>query len=169
MPLISITVGPYSQIYVGDYGGSDILLPIDSIATGAQIFVDELPEEFVPSIENSAQSGLHRVSIKGSYYGDNNLLIKLARGLSVDATPIDSGSTFAQYTLLLMHPEETSDKNLLIHRCYTTKRMELNYQKDQATQLNLEFVAINRNRFVELYNFGTADDLAVILGARSPI
>lgn len=92
----------------------------------------------------------------------------MARGLALTEDK-DDGSSFAQYVLLLIHPNDEERSSILLPKCYTIKRMELNYQKDQATQLSIEFVANNRNRFAQLYYMDTADNLATVLGARSPI
>lgn len=47
--------------------------------------------------------------------------------------------------------------------------MDINYDKGQATKVDLQFVAFNRNRYVRLYYMDTADNLSTLLGARSPI
>lgn len=110
-----------------------------------------------------------KITLRVSFYGDDEILIKIARGLALTATNKDDPSTFAQYVLLLIHPNDEEQSSLLLPKCYTIKRMELNYQKDAATKLDIEFVALNRNRFTRLYYMDTADNLAAVLGSRSPI
>lgn len=58
MPTINIAVGPFAAIYVGDYGDSDVLTQIFSLGTGVQTLVDEVPEEYLPVLDNSIQTGI---------------------------------------------------------------------------------------------------------------
>lgn len=89
--------------------------------------------------------------------------------MAVGQTDKSAPSTFAQYTLLLAHPDENEASSILLPKCYTIKKMETNYEKTGATKVNLQFVAFNRNRYIPLMYIDTLDNLATILGVRSPL
>lgn len=79
MPLENIPIGPFVAIYIGDYGNSDVLTQIHSIGTGPAILKDTVPETYEAVLDNSIQSGLRKVSVTLSFYGDDNLIINLSR------------------------------------------------------------------------------------------
>lgn len=89
--------------------------------------------------------------------------------MSVSAVTKDEGSTFAQYTLLLVSADDTAESSILIPKCYTIKDMGLNKDKKDPTKLDLQFVAINKNRFKKLFYMRPVDDLVTLLGIRSPL
>lgn len=79
MPLIKLKLGPFSAVYVGDYGTSSVLTRITSINTAPIVVSDEIPEQYEPAIDNSIQTGLRKITTDISFYGDDNILINLAR------------------------------------------------------------------------------------------
>jgi len=169
MPTNRIQIGPFAAFYIGDYGGSDVLTQILPLNTGPITVVDDVPEQYEPVVDNSVQSGLRKVTINLSFYTDDQIIINLARGLLVGETDKSVGSPFAQYVLLMAYPDETAYSSVLLQKCYTVKHLSANYEKTAPTKIDLQFVATNRNRFNSLINIDTLDNIATILGSRSPV
>ncbi len=63
MPLNTIYVGPFSGIFVGSYGSTDVLSRLLTTGTGGFALTDGIPEQYEAVLDNSIQSGLrHRYS-----------------------------------------------------------------------------------------------------------
>lgn len=169
MPTTNIKVGPFTALYIGDYGASSVLQQIPDLTTGTQTITEDVPEEFFVAVDNSLQVGRHRAEVTLTFYGDSDLLVKVARGLSVDATNKDDPSTFTQYVLLAISGEDEDKSSFLFPKCRTTKRLSLNYSKTEVTSISITFIAEDRDRFNDILYINTPDALASILGARSPI
>jgi hypothetical protein len=146
-------------------------MPITSLTTGPLTLSDEIEEEFFQSLGTVAQTGFRKISLGVTFYGDDATVVKLSRGLTLTsgASSKDAGSSFAQYTLLVSHPNDPATSSLLLPKCWTQKKMSINYAKTAVTQIEVTFLAQSRNRFENLFYMETLDELAVILGARSPI
>jgi hypothetical protein len=82
MSLTKLVIGPWSQVYVGSAAGVDELVPILDMPTGTSLLTDEIPEEYETVLDNSAQTGFRTVGLTLSFYGDDDLIVKLARRIS---------------------------------------------------------------------------------------
>lgn len=169
MPVSNITVAPISAIYVGDASGMDPLTQISVNTTTGQSMTYRIGEEFLDAVGNSVQNGRAELTIDVTFFGNDETVIKLANGLALDATNAYDPSTFAKYTILLVHPDETKKSSILIPECYTLKRIGLNFNKDKVSVVPITFFTTNRNRFIQLFYLDTPGALATILDGRSPI
>lgn len=169
MPTFNFNIGPFSSIYVGLSNSSDVLTPITAITTGPITFVENTPEAFLPGIQTTIQSGQHEVSVNATFYNDDDLVLRLARGLDLLSGNIDDPPEFNTYSLLLLHPDENIKSSYYLPQVRVVHNISLNYEKTRCTEMSLTFTWQDRNRYNRIYYQDTYDNLAAIMGFRSPI
>lgn len=158
-------------MYVNDFGSLAPLVTIYTIGTGGFQINDGMPEQYEPVADNSIQTGLRAITVNMAFYYDPTDLniIKLARGLNIANLDQNAGSDFGKYTLLLAHPDDAHVTSILLPKCYTIKKYSPNFEKTAVTKVELQFVAFDRNRYIDLFNQDTLNNLGAILGPRSPL
>lgn len=165
-------IGPFAGVYVGDAAPSvNVLQQVTTTRTEGGDFTYTVPETFVPVLGNSVQNGEARLDFNLTFYGFDDLIMKLAMGNSVESLGVgrDDPSSFAKYTVLLLDFDENSTRSLYIPECYTLKKMQQPRSKTAFGKMRIDFTFLNRNRFNPLYYMDTAANLATLLGGRSPI
>lgn len=169
MPANNFKIGPMSSLYVGMYGETDILTRVTAVTTGPTTVTESLPETFVPGLQTTIQSGLHEVSFNMTFYGDDELILRLSRGLDLVSGNADDPPEFNTYQVLLLHPIEDEPSSFFFPRMRIVHTTALNYDKTRATEIGLQFIWQDRNRYTRIYYQDTYDNLAAIMGAVSPI
>lgn len=169
MPSFNFKAGVFNGIFVGTYLGGDTLIPIPAVNFGPITINETLGETFYPGLQRTLQIGLHEVTINMSFYGDDDIVLKLARGLPLVGGGKDDDPQFSEYVLLLTHPDDTEESSFLFPRVRVAHNMTLNYEKTAVTGTQLTFLAQNRDRSVDLFKMDTVDNLAAELGVRSPV
>jgi hypothetical protein len=169
MPSQSIKIGPFSNIYVGNYDSNGTLTKVSSINFGDFQLEESTDEQYLAGYDRAIQSGLHTIKISMSFHGDDDALIKLSKGMDLDTVGKDSPPEFNNYSLFLSHPNEEEKSSIFIPKCRVEKRTALSYSKTNPTGISLSFIAQNRNRYVKLMYMDTVSNLAVIMGVRSPV
>ena len=166
----NILIGPIAAMYVGHYGSSDPLTRVTSVSTAPIVVTETLPEVFLPGLQTTIQNGMHEVRFSTSFYGDDELLLALSRGLSsFDSGDIDTASEFNTYQVLLLHPDEDVNSSWYFPQVRVIHDTTLNYSKTQPTEITLQFTWQDRNRYNPIYYQGTYDYLIDIMGPVSPI
>lgn len=165
----TVHVGPFSAVYVGVFGASDVLTQITIDTTDVQTIEWEMPEVVNYFLRNSVQTGPQRIAASLTFLSDDPNVVKLANGNFVTTTNQDDASTFAKYVLLLIHTDEEAESSILIPECYTLKSLRYSNSKNDATKTPLTFQWVEPDKDTKIYYKRSASDLASILGARSPI
>lgn len=167
MAIINIPVGSFSSIYIGDYGSSSVMTPITSIRTVGCSIKEELPTAYFTCLDNAIQSGNHIIKVSLTFYGLDDLLVRLAHGLTISETvsnPIGSN----QYQLLLLSGDPLTKTSFYFPKIRTEKVMEFAYNKGSATALQLSFTAENRNVNTVLMYKDTQASLKTTMSSISP-
>lgn len=163
-----LKIGPFAAFYVGDYGSSDVLTRIVAINTGPINITESLPEQFLPGLQKTIQTGLHEVQGTLNFYGDDDNIIRLSRGIKL-TDPVDGAPEFNTYSLLLLYPDESANSSYFFPQVRFVHNTALNFEKTRATEINLNFLWQDRNRYNNIFYKGNYDDLAAIMGSNSPI
>ena len=168
MPIIPYLIGPMAKIYVGTYGSTDVLTEIMVPTTGTINVTETLPEQFAPGLQVTLQSGLHEIQATAVFYGADETVIKLVRGIDL-ADSVDGPPEFTNYSVLLLHPDENAKASFFIPRARVVHNMPLNFDKRQVTQIPVTFLWQDRNRYNDIFYMNDYDTLAAIMGSVSPI
>lgn len=171
MPAQTLLVAPLSAIFIGLYGdNSTVLSRITAVSTGPQVVKESLPEVFAPGLQTTIQNGLHEVSFNATFYCDDATVIALSRGLSsfLNGDP-NSPPEFNTYQVLLLHPDDQSQASWYFPRLRVIHDTSLNYAKNQVTEIALQFIWQDRNRYNSIFYRGNYDYLKTVMGAVSPI
>jgi hypothetical protein len=164
MPSVTLHVGTFASVYIGQYMASGVpLTELTSLTTGEERVVFSQPEAFSYWTGNSLQSGPASIRVDLTFLSDDPNIVRLAEGNWLTAPNPDDPSSYAQYTLLLVHPDDTSDASFLIPQCYTLKNLNLNYSKTAPTVLPLTFVYQSVSRYKQIYYKDTVDNLVIEL------
>lgn len=169
MPLIPITIGPFSKIFVGNSTSSAELTEITGITTGPSRLFEGFEEKYFPGLNKQLQVGTYTATVPFAFYGNELIVHNLARGRSVTQTDRNAPSENTFYTVLLLGIDETSSSSILIDTCRTDRKFEKTFAKTEPGSTPINFTAENPSRYVKIITYGTAAELAVILGIRSPI
>jgi len=141
MPVETITIGPFSSITVN---GS----PISNIRTGGSSVTEVIPDQYFPCLNNSATVDWHTVSFSLTFYNPNRFVMNLARG-QVPNTSLNSPPDQQIYSMTL----GGLNQSYTFPTIRTVKRLDVNQNKDRATQITINFIAQNRNPDVSLIQF----------------
>lgn len=166
MPQIKVPVGALQAVYVGDFGLSTVLTKVTALRT-AGIKIEELLEsEYSALIDGNEQVGDYIVRATVSFYEDD-MAVRLARGLSVSASPTATIGT-QKYTLLFVHPLSTTKNSYVFWEAYSIPSLSIDYTKNGASIIQVSFEGRNRNSGKQLITKDTASALASALGVRTP-
>src|ERR1700674_1108933 len=133
MPVSQFTVGPFYSMSVNG-------LVVNNIRTGGCTIREETPSTYMPCLDNSVMTDLHKVSFSLTFYNPNELIINLGRG-QVPNTSLNSPPNQSIYSLTLMGLSQS----FTFPAIRTQKIVEINYNKDRATQITIAFVSEERN------------------------
>ncbi len=168
MPSINPIIQPFSAIYIGDYTSSSALTRISDLRTQGAVIEDSVPMQFIPSLGRRCQAGNHLVTVTLIFYPDSDLLTRIKKGISVSGDETgDMGKT--QYSLFLLSPDLTDKHSYYLPRVDTDRVYRINYQKDSAATVAVEFVAEDRSVQTDIIYKNTASVLDGIMGSKSPI
>lgn len=167
MAVIELKIGIPTSIYCGDYTDTSPLTLLGAIGTGPINITESLPEQFVPGLDVTIQTGLHEIQATATFYGDSDTLLKLSRGISLSDSA-DSAPEFTTYSLLLVYPDDTANSSWYFPQVRVVHNTPLNYSKDAATVLPLNFIWQDRDRYNTIFYKDTIDNLIPIMGSKSP-
>ena len=170
MSLISVIIGPWSNIYVGDYTDTNVLTEITDLTTGPSELYEGFEDQFFPGLGKQLQIGTFQSTVPFVFYDGNDINVhNLARGLSMANTNINTPPENTLYTLLLIGPNTDLQTSVLISPCRTKRDKKVSRAKTSASSVALLFTAENQSRYSGIITYGTPDELSTVLGIRSPL
>ena len=98
--------GPFKALYVGIKNQVTPLQLINLETTGAYQLTETIPREYVPATGQYEQSGAKSLALNLQFMSIEDMAIKLARGLALDAATVYGTPTQQQYVLLLIDDED---------------------------------------------------------------
>lgn len=168
MPSIQPVIQPFAAIYIGDYSASAVLTRIDDLRTNGAVVEDSLPTSFVSSLGRRVQSGNHLVTVTLIFYPDSELVTRIKKGISVSGD--ETGDfAFGQYSLFLRSPDDTDTHSYYLPRVDTDRVYRVNYQKDTATTVAVDFIAEARSVSDNIIYKDTVSSLDSTMGSKSPV
>lgn len=170
MASIPVILFPFAAVYVGDASASSTPLQLVTATRtkGAKI-AELLPSTFENALGNAVQSGNHLMRVTLIFLGDDDMAIRLSRGLSVGASDINGPMSQTLYSLFLQSPQPGIKSSYYFPNMRTERVVELTYSKTEATALQVTFIGENRDVTVNLHYKKKDADLISIMGAKSPI
>ena len=168
MPLISVPIGPIRAFYVGIYGDSSVLTRIFDIRTGGNELAETLPSDPLPVLNyGSIQADLHKVETTITFNSVSDTIIRMARGLALSAD-INDPMGQSEYAILMLCGNFSKKESYYLPRVITDKNNTINRSKTTATASAIRYYINDRDVTVDLHYQGTAAELKVIMGSRSP-
>lgn len=163
--------GSFQSIYCGHVGG---VTPLQQITTNLDSTGDfKLSEEtprstWIACTNSFEQSDLRTLNLSISLMSNDDLAVKLARGLALNASNAYGAPTNQKYVILLLDADSTSDQSYLIPVCQSVSRLDLSRGKSIQSETPLTFKWACPDLDTILYYNGTYVALGTILGAQSP-
>lgn len=162
-------IGPVGAIYVGPAGDTSVLEQILAPTTQGGQFKYTVPEKWESGVDNSVQAAPPELIFSLRFYPVDPNVKNLANGLPMGTVDTYTPTTFALYSVLFLHVNEEIASSIYVPYCYTIKNYEKILSKTQDTSIPIQFFYKRRNRFIQAYYEDTPDNLATIMGVRSPI
>ena len=97
---------PFSSLYIGLKNQVTPLQLVTLETTGAFQFTETVAREYIPATGQYEQSGAKAISLNLQFMSIEDLAIKLARGLTLNASNVYGTPTQEQYVLLLIDGED---------------------------------------------------------------
>jgi hypothetical protein len=167
MVALASFAGAFQSVFVGDYSLTSPLTKIYSERTEGIKCTDVQPVTFIPSLGINVPSGVHVVRFSVKFYGDDDLIYQLARGVPVAGSPNDAVVSKAFYTFCLVFPIATLKRSYVFTNVYTETPLEVAYGKFN-TEDPITFVGQNTNPNVQMLYKNTLANCKTYLGSRSP-
>jgi hypothetical protein len=173
MPARSIIIYPFSLVYVGNYGSSDVLTRVTALRTRGASIEESFPTQWLRCLDdaysyNTIQSDFHTARVTLAFYCGDDMTVRLTRGLSISADINDPPGN-ANYILLLVAPSETDKESYFLPRVRVEKVREVRYSKEEATVIEVTFLATARNPNTSIIYKNTPAALDSTMGAVSPL
>lgn len=160
--------GSPSKIYIGLFGATSTLVPITSIRTGVCQPVVNCATEFVNGLNIYVQTGNQKLAWQLSYYTDSQIPFLISRGLDPSSSDLNATpDPNIQYTIFLLNTQ--GGLCWLFDGVSPEIDLGPNYDKENPTVITNKFHAESPDLSVNIVQWGTAAEIAAILGARSPI
>lgn len=168
-------------MYIGDANSDAVLTPLYNQREDGIFLKNPTPSNFEPAINGSIQSDWVTVALNLTFLTIDANVMKISNGQSLSDSNPYGPTTFNQYTLLFIHPNNNSLLNIYIPVCEVDVENIFNWQKTDASKSPIVFKWKVRNRFATVtapdaslgafpVNPNTAAFLkANYLGSRSPI
>lgn len=130
--------GPFNSLYVGIKNQVTPLQLITLETTGAYVFQEIIPREYVPATGQYEQSGAKVCTLNLNFMSIEDLAIKLARGLALDASTVYGTPTQQQYVLLLVDGEDL-ETNLYLPCMESIGPFGYQRSKTEQSSISLNF------------------------------
>lgn len=128
----NVPIGPFSACFVGNTGQVTPLSQLTSIRTGGGALTENLPTEFLISVDGPVQSGNHTASVTLTFFDGSQEVIRLVKGLPADAE-INSPIGQQQYALLLVGENPDGGDNYYLPQVRTEKTYTIVKTKNNPT------------------------------------
>lgn len=134
---------------------------INLTSTDPYSFQEQLPREWVQATGQYEQSGARTITLSLAFLSMDELAIKVARGLALDASTVYGTPTQTQYSVLLIDDGDLST-NLYIPCCESIGPFQFARDKKEQTQINLtlSYQAPNLDEF--MWAMGTLAELEAL-------
>lgn len=154
--------GPFQSLYIGIKNQVTPLQLITLETTGAYEFAETIPREYIPATGQYEQAGAKVLTLNLSFMSIEDLAIKLARGLALNASTVYGTPTQEQYVLLLVDGE---DLNTNLYIPCVESIGPFNYQRSKSEQssisLNYSYQAPDLNTM--LWAMGDFTELQTLM------
>lgn len=168
MSLVTPTVFAFAGVYIGDYGVSVPMTSVRALRTRGARISSGYPTTYIPALGKYIRSGNLLTTCTLAFYSDDDTICRVAMGLSVTAPDINTEPGDQQYSLLLVAPDKTQASSWYFPLMQTKRVVELNYEKQNLTVLQITF-AVEDREVVQHFWKKKSDDLIPIMGAITPI
>ena len=159
-------IGPFSAVYVGLTGQASALTLLTSVRTGGGTFTEDLPTEYISSIDATVQTGNHTAEIQTTFIGSADEITCLVRGLP-PGSDINSNIGQTQYAMLFIGPG-LSD-NYYLPQVRVTKRYTRNYGKTSPTTTPVIITAEKRDATITIFTKGNLAKIQTAMGSQYPL
>jgi hypothetical protein len=169
MPSINFPLFAFAACFIGNYGASSVMSPVTELRTNGAILAEAMPTQYEEVLGKDIQAGNHTFTVELEFLSDDPLTAKLARGLPIDATYINTAPAQSLYTLLLVSPDSGQPTSYFFPKLRTLKTRDLRYTKNTPTVTKITFVGEARNPNVTLFYQDTVANLVTTMGGISPV
>jgi hypothetical protein len=152
--------GPYNALWVAPASGSFQRISLET--TGPYEFKEQIPKEYVACTGKYEQAGAKQISLTLAFLSIDDLAIKLARGLALNAPTVYGTPTQQQYSILLIDTEDSTN-NLYIPCCESIGDFSFQRDKKQQSQVNLALAYQSPNLNDFMWATGTFAELAPLV------
>lgn len=166
MPKQSTPIGPFNAIYVGLTGQASALTQLTSVRTNGARQNENLPSEYVVSIDGPVQTGNHTVGLTLEFIGTADEVTCLVRGLP-PGSDINNPIGQSQYAILAIAGEGSD--NYYFPKVRTEKSYERSYNKRSTTNTVVVFAGEKRDVATPIMYKGTLVLMASAAGSQYPL
>lgn len=161
--------GAFASIYVGPFGGSSPLTQIQLVSTGNFELRELMEMSWVQATGSYEQAGARTMSLSLALMSNDDMAIKLARGVALSASDPFGTPTGAQYVIVLVDGENNSDQNYYIPCCQASSiNLSIVRGKSVQSQTPLQFGWQDPDMDTLLFTNGTLTEIGTLLGAQNP-
>jgi hypothetical protein len=168
MPSQTVVIAPFEAVYIGNYGGIVPLTRLNAMRTEGARIQETLPTEYTSTTDIDEIVGNHAATITLSFLAVDDIIVRLARGLSITASTT-ANPNMQQYSLFVVHPAYDTKNSYWFPQIRTLKTMELSYTKSNATALQVQFTTEFRDPAKAIIEKNTVAALLTSIGVlRAP-
>jgi hypothetical protein len=153
LAVFKFVFGPFTSMYVGQYGASGVpLTQVNIIGTGNYTVGYNLPKSgWKACVNGTVQEGLPGIKVSLTFISDDPQAICLAMSNWVTAAQ-DSPPSGQQYSLLLWDGVNTSGSSIFIPQCEVIVNWQIVRSKKVQTDIPLNFFWNQRDATIQLFH-----------------
>lgn len=168
MPNPNTSVFSFAAAFIGDAAPNTAQLSrIVDLRTNGATISSSIPTEHLVVTKNDVQTGNQIVQVRLSFYSTSDLMVRLAKGISITGDP-DGTPAAQKYSLLLLAPSDSTRDSYYFPDLKTEKIYNIDVLKDAAKIIEIKFEQEDPSVAVKLMRKGTYAELKAIMGSRSP-
>ena len=166
MPKQTFQIGPFNAAYIGLTGQSTALTQLNSVRTNGAEQSENLPSEYVVSIDGPVQTGDHTVGLTLEFIGTADEVTCLVRGLP-PGSDINNPIGQNQYALFVAVGE--GEDNYYFPKVRTEKSYKRSYNKRSTTNTVVVFTGEKRSVTDPIMYKGSLVLMASAMGSQYPL
>ena len=166
MSLTTYPIGPFSAIYVGLVGQASALTLLASVRTGGADFTENLPTEYIPSLDAPVQVGNHTADMQTTFIGSSDEITCIVRGLPL-GSDINANIGQTQYAMLFIGPG-LSD-NYYFPQVRVEKKYTRRYNKSSPVTTPVIITAEKRDATTTIFTKGNLAKMQSVMGSQYPL
>lgn len=167
MPQIASFTGPIQSLFFGVAASSNVLQPVRAIRTEGMGISETFPRTYIPALNQYVQSGLIEVKATLDFYGIDDMVWNIARGMDLSAS-VNTAPGNTAYSVLAVFPSTSVARCFYFPLVTTTSPMDTGLYKKRPTDIKIELSGSIDNPSTLLVYRGTISQMASIVGSRFP-